>query len=243
MINRDYKIEIRDRVSWIKNLLKESEANGIIFGNSGGKDSAVVGTLCKLATDNVLGVIMPCGNINTDKEHALLLANKFKIETKEVNLQDVYGSIVDTLEIAEGEELMAMAKSNIKPRLRMITLYTLGQHKRYLVAGTGNKSEATMGYFTKWGDGACDFNPIADLTVTEVLAMGKVLGIPDEILQKKSSAGLWVGQTDEEEMGITYAAIDKYILNGEGNREDIIKIENIHKKTQHKREMPIQYNK
>lgn len=149
--------------------------------------------------------------------------------------------MVSLIENEIKEDILPLSKSNIKPRLRMITLYSIGQHKGYLVTGTGNKSEVTMGYFTKWGDGAYDFNPIADLTAGEVISMGKALGVPDEILEKKPSAGLWAGQTDEEEMGITYATIDKYILHGEGSVEDIEKIENAYRRTQHKREMPKVY--
>ena len=106
------------------------------------------------------------------------------------------------------------ASANIAPRLRMITLYTIAASENRIVAGTGNRSEAYMGYFTKWGDGAYDFNPIADLTATEVFEFLRYLKAPSSIIEKAPSAGLFEGQTDEKEMGVTYKAIDKYITEG-----------------------------
>jgi len=109
------------------------------------------------------------------------------------------------------------------------------------VAGTGNRSEAYMGYFTKWGDGACDFNPIADLTVTEIYEFLSYLKAPDFIFAKAPSAGLFDGQTDEDEMGVTYGSIDDFLLTGETNRQDMIIIGKFHKSSEHKRNMPITY--
>ena len=135
-----------------------------------------------------------------------------------------------------------MAGANINPRLRMITLYTVGQSENRLVAGTGNRSEATMGYFTKWGDGAYDFNPIADLTVKEIFEFLEFLGAPRCIIDKAPSAALFEGQTDEQEMGITYASIDSYLLEGKAHSEaDTELIERRYNATAHKRRMPITY--
>ncbi len=239
---RNYEIETKNRVEWIKKVLYESGTKGIIFGNSGGKDSALVGILCKKATDSLLGVIMPCGssqNYKTDKQHALLLAQKFNIKTAEVDLTQTREVLLSQLNNAQ--PIAENAKNNINPRLRMTTLYAIGQSLSYLVAGTGNKSEAFMGYFTKFGDGGCDFNPIADLSVSEVFEFLRFLEAPEEIINKAPSAGLFEGQTDEGEMGVTYAAVEKYMEDRSGNLEDVEKIEKAHALTMHKRKMPLAY--
>ena len=127
------------------------------------------------------------------------------------------------------------AVNNIAPRLRMTTLYTIAASEYLLVAGTGNRSELYMGYYTKWGDGACDFNPISDLTATEVIEFLCWLTAPAAIINKAPSAGLFDGQTDEEEMGVTYAAIDKYITTGEASEHDKRIIDRYHKRAEHKR--------
>ncbi|MCL2873302.1 MAG: NAD(+) synthase [Defluviitaleaceae bacterium] len=239
---RDYKSEAKNRVEWIKEILTKSGAKGIIFGNSGGKDSALVGILCKMATDNVLGVIMPCAskqNYTSDKDDALKLADKFEINTKVVDLTDTRESLLEQFEA--NISISEIAKSNIAPRLRMTTLYAIGQTKGYLVAGTSNKSEYHMGYFTKWGDAGCDFNPIADLTATEIFKFLEYLNCPIEIIKKAPSAGLFDGQTDEMEMGVTYCAIDKYIETGKGREEDVAIIERMHKTSEHKRSLPLKF--
>ena len=117
----------------------------------------------------------------------------------------------------------------------MLTLYTVAGSEGRLVAGTGNRSEAYMGYFTKWGDGAYDFNPIADLTATEVIEFLRWLDAPASIYTKAPSAGLYEGQTDEQEMGVTYAAIDRYITTGEASPEDRAIIDRFHARSEHKR--------
>ncbi len=126
------------------------------------------------------------------------------------------------------------ASANIAPRLRMATLYAIGQSRGYLVAGTGNASERYMGYFTKWGDGAFDFNPIADLTVTEIYEFLRYLGAPSRIIEKAPSAGLYEGQTDEQEMGVTYAAIDRNLLEGRAEAPALERIQRAHGRSLHK---------
>ncbi|MBO4479900.1 MAG: NAD(+) synthase, partial [Clostridia bacterium] len=208
---RDWGKEKEKRVAFIKNMLASSGAKGIVFGNSGGKDSALVAALCSFATDNLLGVIMPCAskrNFGEDKEDGLAVAKKYGVDTMIVDLTEVRESLLK----ATGNSFTTKgALSNIAPRLRMTTLYAIGAEKGYLVAGTGNASERYMGYFTKWGDGACDFNAIADLTATEVFEFLRYLGAPDHVVTKAPSAGLFEGQTDESEMGVTYAEIDAYL--------------------------------
>ncbi len=239
---RDYSEETKKRVEFIKYQLKISGAKGVVYGNSGGKDSALVGILCKKATDNVLGVIMPCQskrNYEEDTKDGLEVAQKFDIKTVTVDLSDVKKTLTD--EISKVCEISSLAGANIAPRLRMTTVYTIGQSLGYLVAGTGNASEAKMGYYTKWGDGAHDFNPISDLTVTEIYEFLRYLEAPECIIKKAPSAGLFDGQTDENEMGITYKAIDDYILYGKGDEKTIEKIEAAYKRNEHKRKMPATY--
>ena len=149
---------------------------------------------------------------------------------------------LDLIKAIEGKaELTKSAISNIAPRLRMTTLYAIGAAEGKLVAGTGNRAEAYMGYFTKYGDGGCDFNPIIDLTVGEIYEFLAYLGAPENIIKKAPSAGLYEGQTDEKEMGVTYAAIDKYILTGQGDPKDIEIIQRYHRNSEHKRRMPTYY--
>jgi len=234
----NYKDEIAKRVRWIKNYLKDSGAKGVVYGNSGGKDSALVGILCRMATENVTGIIMPCEssrNYGIDRDHGILVAEKFNIEYIEIDLTEAKGTFRKILDPVLNNKV-PMAYNNINPRLRMITLYAYAQTNGYLVAGTGNLSEATMGYFTKWGDGAYDFNPIGDLTVEDIYGMLRELKCPEVIIDKAPSAGLYEGQTDEGEMGITYAEIDKYLKTGKGEKAAFI--EERKKATEHKRRMP-----
>lgn len=194
------KQEVETRVEWIKNLLKTTGAKGIVYGNSGGKDCTLVGILSKMATDNVTGIIMPCEssrNFGIDREHAILVGEKYDIPQIEIDLTPVKQAFRNVLSDSIGD--CAMAYANINPRLRMTTLYAYAYKNNLLVAGTGNRSEAMMGYFTKWGDGAYDFNVISDLTVREIYEILRYLGAPNEIIEKAPSAGLYEGQTDEQE--------------------------------------------
>ena len=221
---RDYAQELKKRVAFIQFALKDAHCQGIVYGNSGGKDSALVGILCKLACENTLGVAMPCQssrNFGEDMVDALAVAICRQIEGVET--------------------LSKPSLGNIAPRLRMTTLYAIAQTRGALVAGTGNKCERYMGYFTKWGDGACDFNPISDLTVTEIYEFLAYLQAPENIIKKAPSAGLFEGQTDEDEMGVTYDEIESYMAPGScGNDHDQI-IQRAHRVTEHKRRMPLIY--
>jgi len=239
---RNFETELKNRIAFIKERLEESHAKGIIFGNSGGKDSALVGILCKLACENTVGVIMPCSskvNFGSDMDDGLAVAKQFDIETRTVDLTELKKFAVKT--IAGEKELNKSADTNIAPRLRMLTLYTIGADENRIVAGTGNRCERYMGYFTKWGDGACDFNPIGDLTVSEVYEFLEYLGAPQSIIKKAPSAGLFEGQTDEMEMGVTYAAIEQYILEGKATEHDKQIIDRYHRVSGHKRKMPAIY--
>lgn len=240
---RDYKKETESRIAFIKSVLTESKAKGIIFGNSGGKDSALAGILCKMACDNTVGIMMPCQskcNFGEDMDDANNLAEKFGVECRIVDLSELKALAMKIY--GEHTALTNSVISNIAPRLRMLTLYTIGAAENRIVAGTGNRSEVYMGYFTKWGDGAFDFNPIADLTVTEIYEFLDYLGAPQNIISKAPSAGLFEGQTDEKEMGITYAAIDNYLLNGVANEDDLKIMKRYHDVSEHKRCSPKVYS-
>lgn len=232
---RDYKKEFENRVSFIKKLVEESHVSGIIFGNSGGKDSALVGILCKAACDNTVGVIMPCSssrNYGIDAEDGRRVAEQYGIETRLVDLTPVREAELKALESAVS--MTDHSTANIAPRLRMTTLYSIAGSENRLVAGTGNRSEAYVGYFTKWGDGAYDFNPISDLTVTEIYEFLRYLKAPQCIIDKAPSAGLYEGQTDEAEMGIRYADIDAVLLGGEVSDEAKAAVEKKHAGALHK---------
>ena len=201
-----------------------------------------MGILCKMACENTVGIIMPCAskrNYGMDKDDGLEVAEKFGIETRTVDLTPVREAELAALDGVT--ELTDMAIANIAPRLRMLTLYAVAHAEGRVVAGTGNASEAYVGYFTKWGDGAYDLNPIADLTVGEIYEFLEYLDCPRAIIEKAPSAGLFEGQTDEAEMGVSYADIDKVVLGGEVDPDVRAKIERMHAATEHKRRMPSCY--
>ncbi|MCL2026277.1 MAG: NAD(+) synthase [Leptospirales bacterium] len=236
---RNYQIETDLRIEFIQGVVESAGADGIVYGNSGGKDSALVGILCKMACADTVGLIMPCGskrNYEIDKDDAERIAEQYSISTRVVDLSDARNEIIRV--IGEKTPLNDSVIANIAPRLRMTALYAVAASENRLVAGTGNLSESYMGYFTKWGDGAYDFNPIADLTVTEVYEFLRFFNAPDFIINKAPSAGLFDGQTDEGEMGITYSNIDNFLLNGKVNEHDKAIIEKFHKSSGHKRKMP-----
>ena len=239
---RDYQKEFDSRVAWIRGLLAKSGQKGIVYGNSGGKDCTLVGILCKAACDNTVGILMPCAsrqNFGIDLTDGREAAEQYGIETRLVDLTPVREAELKALEGVT--EVTPAAVANIAPRLRMTTLYTVAGAEGRLVAGTGNRSETYMGYFTKWGDGAYDFNPIADLTVTEVYEFLAFLNAPMSIRTKAPSAGLFEGQTDEKEMGITYAAIDEYLLSGTATPENKAILDRFHAISEHKRQPQSRY--
>ena len=233
---RDYQKEFENRVAFIRKILAESHAAGIVYGNSGGKDCTLVGALCKAACGNTVGIVLPCAssrNYESDRADALAAAEKFGIETRTVDLTAAREALLK--ELAGATRMLPSSAANIAPRLRMTALYAVAGSENRLVAGTGNRSERYMGYFTKWGDGACDFNPIADLTVTEIYEFLAYLDAPESIRTKAPSAGLYEGQTDEREMGVSYRAIDDYLLRGTAVPEDLAVIERYHTVSEHKR--------
>ena len=237
---------INEIVAWIKNQIQDAGAKGCVLGLSGGLDSSVVGILCKKAfPEGVLGLLMPCFSREEDLKDAQELAEKFSIPTKLIDLKPACNQLYVQLEgkAYDGKE-MNLAIANLKPRLRMITLYYHANKLNYLVVGTGNKSEASMGYFTKYGDGGVDILPLGGLLKSQVKELAKELGIPAKIINKKPSAGLWHGQTDEEEMGITYAVLDKILLGLEKSdltgldAKLVKKVKQKMAETEHKRSLP-----
>jgi len=199
-----------------------------------------VAGLCKKAFGTYcLGVIMPCLSQEMDTQHALEAANSFALPYQIVNLDNTYYALLSALNVELAEHSPnELALANIKPRLRMTVLYYYAAVKGYRVMGTGNKSEIYIGYFTKHGDGAADLEPLGDLTKSEVKELGAYLGVPRIIIEKKPTAGLWEGQTDEGEMGFSYEQLDRY-LKGQPLEEEIReKIVSLHDQSEHKRLLP-----
>jgi NAD+ synthase len=222
-------------ILWIRRQVDEAGARGTVTGISGGVDSAVVAALCYRALgDQALGLILPCHSSPQDVEDAHLVAKEIGINFRLVDLSSVYDRFLEIL--PEGPH---MARANIKPRLRMVALYYFSNAKGLLVAGTSNASELAVGYFTKYGDGAADILPIGGLMKEQVRELARHLGIPHHIIQKPPSAGLWDGQTDEDEMGITYAQLDAYLRGETLEPSTSERIKRMITSSQHKRRLPL----
>lgn len=242
----NYEKLVIDIPQWIKNYVNSAKANSIVVGLSGGIDSAVTAALCTKAVgkENLVGLGLPCNSVAQDLEDAKLIANHLGIDFEVLDLTAVYEKFLDiTSSIPRKDDL---ASANLKPRLRMMALYFIGQSKgNSLIAGTSNRAELAIGYFTKYGDGAADFEPIASLYKQEVRKIAGVLKIPKEIITKAPSAGLWPGQTDEGEIGLSYDMIDEilyridYNLNFKGlNEKYIIRVKEMMSTAEHKLNMP-----
>ncbi|MDI6871735.1 MAG: NAD(+) synthase [Bacillota bacterium] len=239
-------------VGWLKQQVEASKTEGVVFGLSGGIDSAVVGALCKQAVpERCQGLIMPCHSDPRDREDALAVARLFGIPVQTVDLSPVYdlhlAALRQSLAAAEQEQgpglavdrRASLAEANLKPRLRMATLYFFANSLNYLVVGTGNRSELTVGYFTKYGDGGVDLLPLGSLVKTQVRQLAEHLGLPRRVIDKPPSAGLWEGQTDEGEMGTSYAELDRYILEGVAAGAVRAKVERMSRAAAHKLTLPL----
>jgi NAD+ synthase len=208
------KALIEDLTHWIRHQVKMAGAQGVVLGLSGGLDSSVAAVLCKRALgDAVYGLILPCHSNPLDESHALLLAETFDITTETIDLTPAFDLLVSLL---PGGSRLSVA--NVKPRLRMITLYYYANERGYLVVGSSNKSELQTGYFTKYGDGGADLLPLGGLLKTQVRQVAGGLDIPPEIIEKPPSAGLWEGQTDEGELGISYEELDGALVALQGSQ-------------------------
>ena len=234
---RDTKVLREQIVSWLRGHVEEAGMKGVIFGLSGGIDSAVV---CGLAAEALgagrcMGIIMPIESAAEDAKLAQDVADRFGVRAIVAELKDPFQLLLRTL-ADQRERVMrtgleggdphrvtapivsdsidALARANLKPRLRMITLYYYANLLGYMVIGTGNRDEFAVGYFTKHGDGGADLFPLGMVVKGEVRALAADLGVPQEIIDRPPSAGLWSGQTDEDELGFTYEQLDRYLLQG-----------------------------
>ena len=239
---------------WIKDQVERAGTKGAVLGLSGGLDSAVVGALCARALgDSALGIILPCESAAQDVEHAQLVGKAVGLRTELVSLDGPLASLEAALPDAQRPSTSSgrpefiegrSARSNLKPRLRMVALYHYANRLSYLVAGTGNRSEIMLGYFTKFGDGGADILPIGGLLKTQVRELARELGIPAEIIDKPPSAGLWDGQTDEAELGMSYADIDRALGaidtgHDEGVDPELLeRVRRLIERSAHKRALP-----
>ncbi|MEE8470434.1 MAG: NAD(+) synthase [Dehalococcoidia bacterium] len=230
----------RRLMSWIKEQVTGADCRGTVVGLSGGIDSSVVAVLSHHAfPGNALAVLMPCHSNREDLDDARLLARTFSIPTVTVALDRVFDSLLEALPKAEYDpDTLKLAEANLKPRLRMSTLYYYANRLHYLVAGTCNKSEIAVGYATKYGDSGADILPLGNLLKGEVRELAACLGIPGSIIEKAPSAGLWEGQTDEGEMGITYEELDSYLATGQATGKVRKRVDALAKATLHKRTPP-----
>ena len=246
----NYAEVIKKLVSFIREKVEEAKVNGVVIGISGGLDSATTAYLAvkALGRERVLGLIMPYYN-NQDVEDARLVCSSLGIECREIGIKP----IVDTMVSQLGFQPDKRSLGNIMSRTRMVLLYAHANARNLLVLGTGNRSEFLTGYFTKWGDGASDCAPLINLYKTEVWGVAKLLGVPRRIIEKKPTAGLWEGQTDEDELGISYRLLDEILwrlvdLKMEKERiaeeleipiERVQYVEALVKRSEHKRHLPI----
>ncbi|HPU48154.1 MAG TPA: NAD(+) synthase [Syntrophomonadaceae bacterium] len=228
-------------VNWLREQVALAGAEGVVVGVSGGVDSAVAAVIAKRAfPDNCMALILPCESQISDRLDSQMFLEEFEIPYRVVELDNIYTLLLTQFQSyikIEGSK-GRLLRANIKPRLRMIALYYSAQGRNYLVLGTSNKSELSVGYSTKYGDNAVDLQLLGDLLKTEVYELARYLKIPDYIISKPPSGGLWEGQTDEEEMGVTYRDLDRYLATGQGEPKVVEKIEKMIKDSEHKRRMP-----
>ena len=235
---------------WMRRQLVTAGARGFLVGLSGGLDSAVVARLAQLAAPGaVLGAVLPCHSDPQDEHDAAIVAKHFSLATVRIDLAPAYDRLIADAQAAL-QRLPEQTRgttpagglplANVKPRLRMTTVYFLANSLNYLVAGTGNRSEIAIGYFTKHGDGGVDLLPIGHLMKSEVRGVARELHVPSPIIERRPSAGLWMGQIDEEEMGFTYAELERYLDEGPQGVSPALamRIERLTRSSEHKRALP-----
>ncbi|MGP0587169.1 ammonia-dependent NAD(+) synthetase [Paenibacillus timonensis] len=246
----DVEEEIRRRVDFLKEHVKAARTTGLLIAISGGIDSAVATGLCKRATDELtqetgqpymtLGVFQPYGE-QEDIDHSYEVAKAFGLEhTAETNIEEAVDEMALEVEhsfkkIGKSRHLSPQGKGNIKARTRMVMQYALAFELNLLVVGTDHASEAITGFYTKWGDGAVDITPLSSLNKRQVRQLAARLGVPQSVIDKAPTAGLWEGQTDEKELGISYDDNSNYL---EGKPVDPAvqeRLESFYRKTEHKR--------
>ncbi|NJE54539.1 NAD+ synthase [Thermococcus sp. 21S9] len=246
----DYNSVVEIITAFIREKVDEARAEGVVIGISGGIDSATTAYLAvrALGKEKVLGLIMPYYQ-NRDVEDAKLVCSSLGIECREINIRPIVDSFVSQL----GFQPDKRSLGNIMARTRMVLLYAHANERNLLVLGTSNRSEFLTGYFTKWGDGASDYAPLINLYKTEVWEIAKLVGVPERIIEKKPTAGLWEGQTDEDELGISYRLLDEILwrlVDLLKDKEEIAEelgipierveyVENLVKRSEHKRRLPL----
>lgn len=219
-------------IEWMRNEVESAGKGGVVFGLSGGVDSAVTAYLAHRAFGKeALGIMIPIESDPKDLEDAMLVVEDLDLTHKIVDLEESFHAFLH----ATGEEVDKWAASNVKARMRMVTLYYFAQKRDMLVVGSSNKSEFMTGYFTKYGDSASDILPLASLYKTEIYELAEALGVPEKIRTKSPSAGLFEGQTDEKDLGITYAELDGYLLTGKGEDRVRDRVETLKRNSAHKR--------
>jgi NAD+ synthase len=239
--------ELRVKIqNWITSYIESANSTGVIVGLSGGIDSSVTAALCvnALGKNKVIGVSLPCNSLQEDIEDAEALAEDLGLKFLKINLTSTFDLF--TKEFSSKIKPNKLSLGNIKPRLRMTALYFIGQSmNNYLVAGTGNRTEILIGYFTKYGDGGVDFEPIGDLYKCEVRELARELELSHKIINKPPSAGLWEGQTDEDEIGISYFDLDEIVYRmdyglpmDDLDQDKINQVRKMIQSSQHKRRMP-----
>lgn len=247
--------EARRIVDWLRREVAAASARGLVVGLSGGVDSAVVARLCQMACpETTLGVILPCHSDPKDEDDAWLVARTFELAVARVDLEPAYDALIDRLQRSFEQLPPALRErpldtydlrarvpvANLKPRLRMTALYFFANTLNLLVAGTSNRSEIAVGYFTKYGDGGADLLPIGHLYKSKVVKLARALGVPDAVIGKPPSAGLWAGQTDEGELGFNYRDLEAYLADGPDAVAPALalRIERLIRASEHKRRMP-----
>lgn len=244
----DEKKVTEEIIEFIRNYYKKNNLKGAVIGISGGKDSGVVAGLFTkaLGADNVYGLWMPIHSKEEDKKNAYLIANHYGFKIKDIDLNEIYDNYVNNIKNLYSninDDNLIDANINIKPRLRMTTLYyhaaLLSNIKggTYIVPGTSNAAELYVGYFTKGGDNVSDINVLASLTVDEVIKVGEYINVPKEVLYKAPDDGL-SGLTDEEKLGVKYKDIAKVLNNEEVDSSVKLKIKKLHDKNNHKFNIP-----
>jgi NAD+ synthase len=247
-MNFDAKKETKNVVEFIKKYYKDNHLGGAVIGVSGGKDSAVVLALLvkALGKENVIGLTLPCHSKNEDKSLAQLVANYYGVKLYNVDLTTTFDVFTSEIENSFGkvsQDKLIDSNINLKPRLRMSTLYYFAamlskvKNVPYLVVGTSNKCELYVGYFTKGGDSVHDISPIADFSVEEVIKIGEVLKVPNEVLYRTPSDGI-SNMSDEDKLGVTYKEISAYLNNEEISETSKKRIETLHKNNNHKFYIP-----
>ena len=233
--------QIGNIVNWLRERVGTAGAKGLVVGVSGGIDSAVVSALIKKAfPEDSLGVIMPCHSNSQDAEDAMDVVTALGLRSIKLDLSEAHAKILPGVKVeldraGVTEQNLRLSDANLRARLRMATLYSVANALNYLVVGTDNAAEVYTGYFTKYGDGGVDILPISQFRKREVRALASSLHIPEHVITKAPSAGLWSGQTDETEMGVTYQEIDDYLEGKEIPSQARGVIERLHRGSEHKR--------